>query len=70
MNNKTPTQSAAEALRETREAAALTQLQLAQLLGVDEIKVSRWETGRTPIDSANAIKIVQVFEYAIEGDIR
>jgi putative zinc finger/helix-turn-helix YgiT family protein len=36
---------APEAIREGREALALTQKQFANLLGVGEATVSRWETG-------------------------
>jgi len=63
MNHKqTPEMMAAEALRETRKAAALTQLQLSQRLHVPEIRVSRWETGRSPITRSEGEAIAKEFD--------
>lgn len=63
MNHKqTPSMMAAEALRETRKAAALTQLQLSQRLHVPEIRVSRWETGRSPITRSEGEAIAKEFD--------
>lgn len=63
MNHKqTPSMMAAEALRETRKAAALTQLQLSQRLHVPEIRVSRWETGRSPITRSEGKAIAKEFD--------
>lgn len=62
MKYNLPTERAAQALKATREAANLTQLKLAQLLGVPEIQVSRWETCRAPITKKDGEGITKQFD--------
>jgi ribosome-binding protein aMBF1 (putative translation factor) len=45
------------AIRKAREAVGLSQLELANLLSVPEIKVSRVETGRDPLSRDLALRI-------------
>lgn len=45
------------AVRKAREAVGLSQLELANLLSVPEIKVSRVETGRDPLSRDLALRI-------------
>ncbi len=48
---------APEDLRRRREALRLTQLELAALLHVDPMTVSRWERGLHPIPEAVALAL-------------
>ena len=60
----TPHTLAARALRSARTAAHLTQLDLSRALGVAEIKISRWETGRELLRSADAPRLLAAFRVA------
>lgn len=60
----TPQILAARALLSARKAANLTQLDLSRALGVPEIRVSRWECGRTPLRSADAPRLLAAFRMA------
>lgn len=50
-----------EELRELRKQAGITQEQLAGLLGRDRMTISRWESGKVPIDFAKELAIRAVF---------
>lgn len=54
----------AKAVREYRERQFLTQSQLADLLGVKFITVSRWETGRFEPNMTMKKKLVDLFKDA------
>jgi transcriptional regulator with XRE-family HTH domain len=47
-------------LKAARAAKGITQLQLAQLLGVKEIDISRYETGRSVPESQMKSRIAEV----------
>lgn len=63
----TPHTLAARALRSARKAAHLTQLDLGRALGVAEVQISRWETGRSLLRSADASRILAAFRVAGGG---
>lgn len=54
----------AKAIREYRERKFLTQVQLADILGVRFVTVSRWETGRFEPNMAMKKKLFWLFEEA------
>lgn len=55
-----------ERLKEAREAAKLTQPQLARLVGVTKASVSHWETGRTKdIKNNTFARISDVTGYTV-----
>ena len=56
-----------EELRTLRKQAGLTQEQLADLLSIDRMTVSRWETGKVPIDTITAIAIHAVVDAHLEN---
>lgn len=45
--------------RAARKAAGLTQTEAARLVGVTQVTVARWETGRHPIPKAAGMVIEQ-----------
>jgi len=49
-------------IRELRERARLTQVELATLLGVDESDVSRWEGAKRPLSPATIDKLAAIFK--------
>jgi transcriptional regulator with XRE-family HTH domain len=61
---------AARALRSARKAAQLTQLELSRALGAPENKISRWETGRAPLRSADAPRLLAAFKLAGRTEAR
>lgn len=58
---------AAERLLELRRAAGLSQMQLAQLLGVSNATVSFWEAGKSALDTNDLEHIAILF--TIPGDV-
>ncbi len=54
------------AIRKAREAVGLSQLELANLLSVPEIKVSRVETGRDPLSRDLALRIHSALALAFK----
>lgn len=54
----------ARKIREYRERKFLTQEQLAKLLGVSYVTISRWETGAFEPNMAMKKKLVGLFEEA------
>jgi DNA-binding XRE family transcriptional regulator len=60
-------------LREARQAAGLTQVALAERIGVKQPHVARWETGRVEPGARTAIKIARAVNAKVEdvwGDDR
>ena len=53
-----------------REARNLTQKQLADLIGVQQQHVSRWERGERTPASVNLLKLCQVLECRIEDIVK
>ena len=49
-------------IRELRERARLTQVELATLLGVSENDVSRWECSKRPLSPATIERLAAVFK--------
>ena len=49
-----------ENLKTARRKLGLTQWKLAQLLGVPEIKVTRWETNRIQLTNDDVVDIARV----------
>ena len=56
----------AERLRELRLEKGLTQLQLAEALGVDRTTVLKWETADRETNFAMLIKIARYFEVTCD----
>ena len=54
----------AKQIREYRERKFLTQEQLAKLLGVNYVTISRWETGVFEPNMRMKKKLVKMFEEA------
>lgn len=54
----------AKAVKEYRERKFLTQVQLADLLGVKFVTISRWETGRFEPNMAMKKRLVGLFREA------
>lgn len=54
----------ARKIREYRERKFLTQEQLAKLLGVSYVTISRWETGTFKPNMAMKKKLIGIFEEA------
>ena len=54
----------AKAVKEYRERKFLTQVQLADLLGVKFVTISRWETGRFEPNMAMKKRLVGLFKDA------
>ena len=54
----------AKQIREYRERKFLTQEQLAKLLGVNYVTISRWETGTFEPNMETKKKLVRLFEEA------
>lgn len=52
-------------LKVARVEAGLTQLQLAQLIGRQELEVSRYETGRALPDSATKQRIAEILGKSV-----
>lgn len=50
-------------LRDRREAAGLTQAELAEAVGVGQAAVSRWEAGST----APSVRLLPAIEAALDG---
>ena len=48
-----------------RKAAGLTQLQLAERLGITDRAVSKWETGRAMPDAALMLDLCQILEITV-----
>jgi transcriptional regulator with XRE-family HTH domain len=51
-----------ELLKKARQIAGLSQLQLADALGVSQVAVSKWEAGTLPISHDKEYEIYRVFE--------
>lgn len=51
-------------IREARQAAGLTQAELAELVGVSRSAVAQWETGRTGQVGTNLTRIAEVLGVA------
>ena len=54
-------------LKELRERAGLTQLQIAQCLGVDPGAVCRWESGKTMPRSAKLPELAKLLRCSIDA---
>lgn len=54
----------AKKIKEYRERKFLTQVQLAEILGVKFVTISRWETGRFEPNMPMKKKLVSMFEEA------
>lgn len=53
-------------LTRLRKSRSLTQLQLAQLLGVQPRLVSRWETGKTRPQFNHIVRLAEVLEVSLD----
>lgn len=51
-----------EKIKERREAAGLSQAELAAMLGVHNSTISLWENGVTSPKMGNLIKLAELFE--------
>lgn len=56
-------------LREQREQKGLTRAELARLAGVSEGAISKWESGKQEPRYRELIKIADVFEVSVLGNI-
>ncbi|BDG60260.1 helix-turn-helix transcriptional regulator [Caldinitratiruptor microaerophilus] len=59
-----------ETLRDLRRAANLTQLQVAQALGLDHRGYMRRETGRAKLTAEESLKLAELFGVPVERVIR
>lgn len=55
-------------LREARRAAGLTQLEVANTLGVEPVTVSRWERGENPPNRATLIALGRLYGVDLTPD--
>lgn len=55
-----------ENLRRLREAAGLTQTQLAERVGVKQCSLSAWEVGITKPSTVNLLKLAYVLECSVD----
>lgn len=51
-----------EKIKQRREAAGMSQKQLAAMIGVDASTISLWENGVTSPKMGNLIKLAELFE--------
>lgn len=52
-------------ISERRRAAGLTQLQLAEMLGITDRAVSKWETGRALPDSSIMLELCEILKITV-----
>lgn len=53
------------AIRRIREARGLSQEQLAQLMGIDQRTISRWEVGPNLVNPVNFLKVITALDSII-----
>ena len=52
-------------IQERRKENGLTQLQLAELLGITDRAISKWETGRTLPDSSIMLELCAILKISV-----
>ena len=52
-------------ISERRRAAGLTQLQLAEMIGITDRAVSKWETGRALPDSSIMLELCEILKITV-----
>lgn len=61
-----PTRSTGTLLREKRKAAGLTQIELAERVGVTQTAISYWETGRRRPGVDDALLLAEALNTTVE----
>lgn len=53
-------------IKELRKSKNLTQMQLAEILGIDQTAVSKWELNKALPDTGTAIKLSEYFDVSLD----
>lgn len=64
---RAPVEAGGETFKYARKAVGLRAEDLASLLGVARETISRWETGKHPIDSAALAVLALIVKDAVQG---
>ena len=54
-------------IKELRQKNGLSQMRLAQLVGVHQTAISQWEKGRTAPDRNSLIRLAEIFEVSVDS---